>query len=124
MKSAGSRSIYGKMNFPAPFLAILLAFHAQGGAGSQGPERVFEDFDAKDFTHPTNIDNEWLPLKPGRQWVLEGTTTEKGETLSHRIEFTVTDLNKEIAGVKTVVALVEDYVEDEVIETEIAHKSP
>lgn len=87
---------------------------------SEGPERVFESFNAKKFTHPTIIDNEWLPLKPGSQWVFEGSTTEDGETLSHRLEFTVTDMTKVIAGVQTVVAYVVDYAEKEVVEKEIA----
>ncbi|MGR9012409.1 MAG: PepSY domain-containing protein [Gammaproteobacteria bacterium] len=86
----------------------------------EAPKRVWENFDAKNFTRPTIIDNEWLPLKPGSQWVYEGTTTEDGETFSHRIEFTVTDLTKEIAGVQSVVAFVVDYAKDDVVEKEIA----
>jgi uncharacterized membrane protein YkoI len=87
---------------------------------SKAPDRVWKNFHAKNFTHATIINNEWLPMKPGQQWVFEGTTVEDGETLSHRIEFTVTDLTKEIAGVQTVVALVVDYADKEVVEKEIA----
>ncbi len=93
---------------------------AQASTGREGPERVFENFDANHFTHPTTINNPWLPLQSGRQWIYEGTTTEDGETLSHRIDFTVTDLTKEIAGVQTVVALVVDFADDEMVEKEIA----
>ncbi|HET7088596.1 MAG TPA: hypothetical protein VFL17_08100, partial [Anaerolineae bacterium] len=45
---------------------------------------------------------------------------EDGETFAHRIEFTVTDLTKEIEGVRTVVAWVVDYSDGEVVEKEIA----
>lgn len=79
-----------------------------------------EDFDPDNFDRSTVIDNQWLPLKPGTQWVLEGTTIEAGETFAHRIEFIVTDLTKEIEGVRTVVAWIADYSEDELVEKEIA----
>ena len=89
-------------------------------AESEVPEIVFEDFDPSNFERSTNIDNEWLPLQPGTQWVFEGFTVEDDESIPHRIEFTVTDLTKEIEGVPTVVAWVVDYSDDEVVEQEIA----
>jgi uncharacterized membrane protein YkoI len=92
---------------------------AAAGA-SEDPERTFEDFDANDFPRPTYIDNQWLSLTPGRQWISEGKTTEDGETQSHRIEFTVTDLTKEIDGVRTVVAWVVDIADGEAVEKELA----
>ena len=79
-----------------------------------------EDFDPGNFDHSAIIDNPWLPLKPGTQWVLDGTSTEADETLAHRIEFIVTDLTKEIEGVPTVVAWIADYSDDELVEKEIA----
>lgn len=81
---------------------------------------VFPDFDPANFSNSTNIDNEWTPLKPGMHWVYEGETIEEGESIPHRIEFTVTDLTKEINGVDTVVAWVLDISEDEVVESEIS----
>jgi len=93
---------------------------AEARKGSDGPERVFENFHAKNFTRSTIIDNEWLPLKPGRQWVFEGTTTEAGKALPHRVELTVTDLTKEIAGVRTAVTFEADYTEGELVEKEIS----
>jgi len=88
--------------------------------GSDTSEPQFEDFDAGNFDRSTTIDNEWLPLRPGTQWVYEGTTTEDGETLTRRLEFTVTDLTKEIEGVRTVVAWIVDISDGEVVEKEIA----
>lgn len=89
-------------------------------ASSETSEPEFADFDPANFAGSTNIDNEWLPLQPGTRWVYDGTTTEDGETFAHRIEFTVTDLTKEIEGVRTVVAWVVDYSDGEVVEKEIA----
>jgi hypothetical protein len=86
------------------------------GAGK--PE--LKEFDAANFGLSTVIDNAWYPLKPGTKWVYEGTTTEGNEALPHRIEFTVTDLTKEIQGVRTVVALIEDFSDGELVEKEIA----
>lgn len=89
-------------------------------AAGESPERVFEDFDASNFDDPTNIDNPWLPLKPGTQWVYEGFTIEDGEQIPHRLEFTVTDLTKEIDGVQAVVAYILDYSDGQLVEKELA----
>ena len=72
------------------------------------------------FSNSTSISNEWLPLIPGNRLVLDGVTLEEGESLDHRIEFTVIDLTKMIGGVETVVAWIEDYSEDELVEAELA----
>jgi len=89
-------------------------------AGGEAAEPQFAEFDPNRFDSPTLIANEWLPLQPGKRWVYEGTAVEDGESLSRRIEFTVTDLTKEIAGVRTVVAWIVDYNDGEVVEKEIA----
>lgn len=81
----------------------------------------FKDFDPGIFTDPTNVNNEWMPLQPGMRWIHEGTAVDdEGESYIRRIEFTVTDLNKEIAGVSTVVAWIVDHKDGEVVENEIA----
>ena len=80
----------------------------------------FRDFTPDNFSNPTGISNRWMPMQPGTKWVYEGTAVEDGESLSRRIEFTVTDLTKEIGGVRTVVAWIVDYNDDEIIEKEIA----
>src|SRR5918992_2946522 len=66
------------------------------------------DFDPDNFDDPTTIDNKWFPLKPGTQFVYEGFTVdengdENGEEIPHEIVFSVTDLTKEIGGVRTFV---------------------
>ena len=79
-----------------------------------------EDFDPSNFDQPTQIDNPWFPLQPGTQFVYEGFTEEGGRRIPHSIIFSVTDLTKEIAGVRTVVAWVVDYSDDELVEAELA----
>lgn len=79
-----------------------------------------EDFNPSNFDDPTNIDNPWLPLKPGMQYIYEGVTEEAGETTEHRVIITVTDLTKEIDGVTTVVSWDEDYSGGVLVETELA----
>ena len=38
----------------------------------------FFTFDSSQFSQPTIIDNEWLPLQPGMHWIYEGVTVERG----------------------------------------------
>ena len=92
-------------------------------SGGEASEVDFEDLpemDPGNFDNPTQIDNQWFPLEPGNQWSMEGFTIEEGEEIPHLIIFTVTDLTKEIAGVPSVVAWIEDYADGELIEGEIA----
>jgi hypothetical protein len=83
-------------------------------------ERVYEEFHRDEFGRSTVIDNEWFPLRPGTQFVWTGSTFEGGRRVPHRVVFTVTDLTKVIAGVRTVVAWDRDYGAGELLETEIA----
>lgn len=79
-----------------------------------------EDFNPSNFSDPTDIDNQWMPLKPGMQYIYEGVTEEDGETKEHRVIITVTDLTKSIDGITTVVTWDEDYSGGELVETELA----
>ena len=89
------------------------------GVGAQ-EEKEWEDFDPNNFGDPTTIDNEWYFLKPGMMYVFEGVTDEDGESIPHRVVTVVTDLTKEIEGVRTVVMWDRDFSDDELVETEIA----
>ena len=86
----------------------------------EGSEAVFVDFDPGNFSDSASITNKWLPLQPGTKWVLDGSVIEGEEEIPHRIEFIVTDLTKEIAGVNTVVAWIVDISDGEIVEKEIA----
>jgi len=90
-------------------------------ADGQAAEPEFADFDPGNFDNPTVIDNEWMPMQPGTEWVYEGTAVDDdGKSVDRRIEFIVTDLTKEIAGVRTVVGWIVDYTDGELVEKEIA----
>ena len=83
-------------------------------------ENLLEDFDPSNFDDPTNIDNPWLPMKLGTQWIYEGVTEEGGLSIPHRLIITVTDLTKVIGGVRTVVSWDEDYSAGNLVEAELA----
>ena len=103
--------------------AILLTLIFQGLFSSCGEAQAkkSEDFGANQFNNSTQIDNKWMPLKPGTRYTYDGTTVEDdGTAVPHRAVFTVTDLIKEIGGVHTVVCLELDYKEGELEETELA----
>lgn len=87
---------------------------------AESSAKPYEDFDYDNFDRPTNIDNDWLPLRPGTQWVLEGSTFEGGRRVQHRVVSTVTDLTKVIDGIRAVVAWERDYAADQLVETELA----
>ena len=89
-------------------------------ASTLGPETDFETVDLTTFGNPTAITNPWLPLKPGARYIYEGTTVDGKDKLAHKVDFIVTDLVKEVAGVKSVVAYVIDYEDEELVEKELA----
>lgn len=67
-----------------------------------GPIQV-PAFNAADFPDATKIDNRWLPLVPGTQFVFEAYANRDGAPLGRQIVVTVTDLTKVINGVPAVV---------------------
>ncbi len=87
---------------------------------SETAEKDFEDFAPNNFDRSTNIDNEWFLLKPGTQLVYEGFTVEDGEQVPRRLVVTLTDLTKEIGGVRSVVSWDLDYSAGELVEAELA----
>jgi hypothetical protein len=89
-------------------------------ADSTSDEELFEDFDSASFSNPTEVDNNWLPMRPGSQLIYEGFTAADGEEIPHRVVWTLTNLTKQIGDVRTVVLWEEDYAEGELQEAEIA----
>jgi hypothetical protein len=80
-----------------------------------------DDFDVAFFDPARSfvVDNQWLPLEPGTRWVHHGWTDEEGEKLPHSIVFTVTDLVKEIDGVRTLVGWDRDFSDGKLVEAEL-----
>ena len=80
-----------------------------------------KDFKRARFDHPTHIDNRWLPLTPGTQFVYEGSAIvdEKGRQPRREVT-TVTDLSKVIDGVRTLVISEGDYTAGQLSEPELA----
>jgi hypothetical protein len=67
-------------------------------------------FDRANFGDPATGANPYLPLKPGTQWVREGSTIVGDRKVPHQVTTTVTDVYREIDGVRTVAVL--DYEVD------------
>lgn len=84
------------------------------------PQDTWANFSPDNFDDPTNITNQWMPLKPGLQYIFEGETEEGGIVTQHQVIFTITDLIKVIDGVESVVIWDRDYSEGELVETELA----
>jgi len=73
------------------------------------------------FSNSSNVvDNRWYPLVPGTQFILDGVANRGGGLLPHRVVFTVTDLTKEINGVRAVVLWDRDYNSSALQEAELA----
>jgi hypothetical protein len=81
---------------------------------------VHTDFDPANFTNSTRIDNKWSPLQAGMQFTFEGRSNRGLGRLPHRVVFTVTGLEKEIDGVRTVVLWDRDYNSGKLLEGELA----
>jgi hypothetical protein len=108
--------------------AVLLLVASACGAGDQSasgrPPRSAvisaADFEPARFDRSTVVDNPWFPLQPGRMLVFEGSTVEDGARVSHRVVFTVTDLVKPVAGVRSVVVWEQDWSGGALVEAELA----
>ena len=105
-----------KAGLLALLTAAALAVTAVG-AGDAGLSAVAGvAFDPAEFTHSATIDNRWLPLEPGTEYVYAGSSSDG----SKRLVFTVTDLVKTVAGVRSVVVWDRDFTNGELVEAELA----
>jgi len=112
----------------ATSLLVLVASACGGDGGSNGAaggeprlqEISAQDFDPANFDRSTTIDNPWFPLTPGTQLVYEGSTREEGKRVPHRVAWTVTDLAKEVGGVRNIVVWDRDWRAGELQEAELA----
>ena len=88
--------------------------------GAPLPCAPVKNFRGRDFTNPTQINNQWLPLVPGTQFFLEGTIVAGGGSTGHRVVFTVSDVTKVINGVQTRVMWDRDINDGQLVERELA----
>lgn len=91
--------------------AVLLAAGCGGGkpdAAGAAPAAVASDAASTAYADPRDAANKWLPLKPGTQWVREGTTLIGKRAVPHKVVSTVTDVIREINGVKALLVLDEE----------------
>ena len=96
------------------------ATHARTTSRAPGGCVRAVQFDEADFPVRPEIDNRWLPLVPGRQLVLQGTSRVTGQSTDHEVTFTVTDLTKMIGDVNSVVVYDVDRSAGQVTEAELA----
>ena len=112
-------------------LAVIGALAVVAGAGmasspaaaTDDPEAASVDpavFDPAHFSDPTTIDNPFLPLVPGTQLVHVGTANRGQGQGAHRVVFTVTDITKEIDGVRALVVWDRDFQDGELVEAELS----
>jgi hypothetical protein len=111
--------------------AILLLMLVASACGKERPSSAVagasftkkiateKDFDRNQFSDPTTIDNQWFPLKPGTQFVYEGSAIQDDRSIARRVIFTITDLTKVIDGVRTLVAWDRDYNNGQLVEPEL-----
>ena len=132
MRSGCSSGKRTTLSIAWPFVAMCAACFAlasgmlmsqnrpSGQLDKQTTEKKFEDFDSDKFAGSTQIDNDWMPMKPGMRFVYDGTSFEDGKAVPHRIIVNVTDLIKVIAGIRAVVTWDLDYSDGELTEAELA----
>jgi hypothetical protein len=106
-----------------PVVAIaaigVLSLQACGQATAQ-PLRASGTAASGRFPRPTMVSNRMFPLVPGTRFSYSGTVVEGGSATPHTVVFTVTDLTKVVAGVRTVVALDQDFLQGQLQEQELA----
>lgn len=75
-----------------------------GGAAPAPPAAPAAEarFDRANFGDPATGANPYFPLRPGTQWVREGSTIVGSRKVPHLVTTTVTDVYRTIDGVRTV----------------------
>jgi hypothetical protein len=100
-------------------VGVLGSALASGASAAKG-EVTHKDFDPRNFSQDSSsIDNQWIPLVPGTEFVLEGKVTGPDGNEAHRVVLTVTDLTKVVNGVRTIVAWDRDFGDGELAEEEL-----
>lgn len=118
MTARGRRLI----GIPAAIIIVLSAASAAAAAPvNPAPGcKSLTRFERDDFPRRPKVTNQWNPLVPGTQLIMEGHANRGGGLLPHRTILTVTDLTKVIDGVRAVVLLDQDYNQGRLSEAELA----
>jgi len=86
-----------------------------------GQDSTQLSFDPSKFTNSAQITNEWFPLQPGMQLDFEGDSIDdEGKLIPRKMQINVTDLTKEVGGVRSIVSYDLDWSEGELVEAELA----
>ncbi|MGH2943468.1 MAG: hypothetical protein ACRDLN_11925 [Solirubrobacteraceae bacterium] len=103
---------------PAAVVALCCALLAACGGGEDVPSDATRPAlrPASFGQDPATDRNAWYPLTPGIQSVKLGKVNRGSRRLTHRRVTTVTDVGKEIAGVRSVVVLDQDFDGGEIAE--------
>jgi hypothetical protein len=104
---------------PAPTAASTPARTASPTPQPRLVENLTESIDLTKFSNSTKVDNPWFPLVPGTRLTYTGAATIDGERLPRKVVLIITDLTKEISGVKSVVAYEVDYTDGILGESEV-----
>lgn len=97
--------------------SLLAAGCGLGGSGSPAPQKFTQAaLDPKNFVDPRGAGNPWFPLKPGMQWLREGTTLVGNRRVPNKVVVTITDAVRVIAGVKAVLAYDHSVAAGEVVQ--------
>jgi hypothetical protein len=84
-------------------------------------DRLVTEFHPSNFANNSDrVDNTYLPLIPGTQFIYQGVANRGGGLSDHKVIFTVTDLVRTINGVNTVVVWDRDINDGELKESELA----
>jgi hypothetical protein len=94
--------------------------HVQAAGPASGVCKPLLQFRSGDFHQATTIDNQFLPMVPGTRLTYHGKVTSGGATVDHEVVFTVSDLVKDVDGVRSRVIVDLDLDKGEIAEAELA----
>jgi len=106
--------------FTVAALAALAAMPLPNAAAAPGDDRPVTEKDFSvgrfDYRHSHQVTNKFLPLTPGLQFTLTGTTLAG----QHEVVFTVTNVTKWVNHVRTIVLWDRDFQDGALAEEELA----
>jgi hypothetical protein len=77
------------------------------------------EFDPANFVDPLTSTNRYYPLRPGMQWVRQGTTEVGSREVPHQVISTMTDVIREVDGVPAIAMLDQDTDAGELAEASV-----